>query len=286
MFSGNLPSQEVFKNFTPIPAGGWLDADEKPLISESYLEKLTYWQLRELSKQVNRFKKAKFPDRKQRLFGNMNKGFTDEEADLFFMGFKPGEVKEKLAFLVQRFTGRRISEVVRLKITDIDWELRYLRFKRSKIKGGTAVFDFVRIVDKLFFPLLDFVESYRKEILAHQGFVFFSSNPVQKREHLSKDYLRKVFREVTFRTGLAEPRGNKSELPKGAYAKNKKGYCLYRLSTHSFRHSFISKALFDKQLPLGVVSQLVGHSDIKSTMSYVHTPQEVLDMAIESMWQK
>lgn len=202
----------------------------------------------------------------------MEKGFTDAEAQLFFMGFYPEEIKQKMVFLVMRYTGRRIGEVVQLKITDINFDQRYIKFKRSKLVGGREKYDFVFMVDQLFFPLLDYVQGHLKEILQSGGWIFYSGS--RKGKHLSKDYMRNFFRKICKRVGLDH-----------VYAiRRGDGGKLHRLTTHSFRHAFISKALFEKQMPIALVARMVGHTNIKSTAAYAHAPKELVDKAMIELW--
>lgn len=68
--------------------GGLTANSEQPTIDseavKSWLLSLSYHQLVTVSKLVWQIRRSKFKDSKTRKYGNLNKGFTEEELQLFF----------------------------------------------------------------------------------------------------------------------------------------------------------------------------------------------------------
>ncbi len=49
----------------------------------------------------------------------------------------------------------------------------------------------------------------------------------------------------------------------------------YKISPHTLRHSFATR-IIEKGVPLNYVSELLGHSNINTTLAYIHSNKEYL----------
>lgn len=134
--------------------------------------------------------------------------------------------------------GLRISEVVNLKITDIDssrWTIHIRGGKGDKDRmGGLA--------KRLHKTLQEYWRAYRPKIW------LFPSRKYPH-QHLSDNAARKMFHEVRKRAGIHKP-------------------CRF----HDLRHSFATH-LLEAGKDLRQIQKLMGHSSIMSTFIYIHLAQ-------------
>ena len=95
------------------------------VISERKLQNLSKHKLQALCDKIGEIRKKKYPDKHKRKYGNLNKGFTEEELKKFLKGCR--NEKTYLAFSLMAGLGLRVGEVVMIKIDDLD-------FVKNKIK--------------------------------------------------------------------------------------------------------------------------------------------------------
>jgi integrase len=72
----------------------------------------------------------KFAKNQPPKYGNLNKGFTEQEVQMFFRIID--NPKLQLLFSYQAQLGLRVGETVRLNIKDIDFQTRELTIKSEK----------------------------------------------------------------------------------------------------------------------------------------------------------
>jgi len=245
------------------------------------LEKLSDWKLKKLIKDASAVRHEKYRafESREPKYGDISRSFSELELEKFFSAFIPEEYKHKVLFLVMRWTGRRIGEACSLRLEQLDFDNKYIKFQKNKVRYNEERYEFVRMVEPLFFPLLDYSTAYRKAIEEHGGFLFFSKDTKSKTPHLTYRGAADVFRRVCERANLADTYGYSTER-----MFNRKKRRLFRLSTHSFRHTLIERALWQKELPPQFVSKMVGHKSIQTTMDYAKKPpKELIDRAMEQL---
>ncbi len=138
--------------------------------------------------------------------------------------------KHKLLIQALYSTGLRVSEIAKLKITDIDMErnVGYVRLGKGK-------------KDRLFTLSNTFVESLQQ-------------------------YLKKHNSEYIFSTVKGRYSTRTIEIICKRYAKSAK--IKKNVTPHTFRRSFATH-LIEAGYSLLIVQKLLGHSDIKTTQSYI-----------------
>jgi integrase/recombinase XerD len=146
--------------------------------------------------------------------------------------------KYKAAFAIAYGAGLRVSEVVALKVGDIDSKRMLLRVERGK--GGK---DRHAMLSP---PLLELLRAWwregrRRSLLLPGGWLFPGRNPV---EPLSARQLCRVVRAAAQAAGI-----------------NK------RVSPHTLRHSFATH-LLEQGVDIRVIQTLLGHAKLDTTALY------------------
>jgi integrase len=230
--------------------------------SRDFLNSLAKHDLIELIGLLSRERARRYRRRKDRKYGNINKGFTEDELENFFACCT--HPKAKLAFQMQGYLGLRIGEVVQVRLDDIDFIRRRIKVQTEKARTGDALY----LHDRIYEPLKNWVDEHAEAIAQSGGFILFSSNINRHEPHISAHWLRKAFREAAMLAGLNEHYGRSDET-----AADKRQRKLYRLTTHSLRHHFISSVYRATKDPV-VAQKVARHRDLKSTSTYIYSTQQ------------
>jgi site-specific recombinase XerD len=154
--------------------------------------------------------------------------------------------KYKAAFATAYGAGLRVSEVVALKVGDIDSERMLLRVERGK--GGK---DRHAMLSPQLLELLRawWRDGRRRSLLLPGGWLFPGRNPV---EPLSARQFCRAVHAAAQAAGITK-----------------------RVSPHTLRHSFATH-LLERGADLRSVQLMLGHSDISTTQIYTHVVEERL----------
>ena len=240
------------------------------------LSSLSQDKLKNIIKTVSDVRKKKYKRRSYKKYGSLNKGFTEEELKKFFSLCK--NEKAKLGFQLMAYLGLRVGEVVRINVSDIYFNKNKIRIETEKAN----TIDYLHLHNKVRILLKNWVRKLPKQIEANNGFLLFSD--LQNRNHISKDWLRKEFRQVSKFDddlnqvyGIAEDINNPLQVKRGERK-------LYRLTTHSLRHYYITKVYQQCKDPLKT-QKLARHLDFKSTRNYIHLNQEEVDQVLNDVFE-
>jgi site-specific recombinase XerD len=140
--------------------------------------------------------------------------------------------KHQLVITLLYSTGMRRSEVVALKITDINFESETIRIHGKGNKGRTAY-----ISKNLHKLLRSYIKSYKPAYYLLEG---------QNGRQYSGTSIEKVIKRAARKAGITR-----------------------RVTPHMLRHSFATH-LISKGAALPYVQKLLGHNSIKTTMIYTH----------------
>lgn len=149
----------------------------------------------------------------------------------------PKLLKHRVLFALAYDGGLRISELVNLKITDVDMERKMVHIRESKCKKDR----YVPVSDLLIRGLKDYIEN-----ASPKGWLF---NGKVRGEPISREGIRHAFRSAMKKADIT-----------------KQG-CI-----HTLRHSYATH-LLEMGLDLVSVRNQLGHSDIATTMMYLHIAQ-------------
>jgi integrase/recombinase XerD len=156
-------------------------------------------------------------------------------------------LKQKALFMVAYDAGLRLSEIINLRIEDIDSERMVIRVRQGKGKKDR----YARLTPGLLGLLREYWRAYRPETLLFPG-----AQP-------NKPY------------DLATP----GQLLKKAC---RKAGITKRVSMHTLRHTFATH-LLEAGTNLRVIQQLLGHERIQTTCVYTHISLEELRDAPSTM---
>jgi site-specific recombinase XerD len=143
-------------------------------------------------------------------------------------------LKHKTLLLMAYNAGLRVSEVVHIKITDIDKDRMQLRVEKSKGKKDRVV----PLAKAMMLVLAEYMGKYKP------GYWLFEGQA--KGEAYSKRSAQIVFKEAYKDMGLPAD-----------------------ISFHSLRHSYATH-LLDNGTDIRFIQELLGHNDIKTTLRYTH----------------
>lgn len=235
-------------------------------LDPAFLQSLRKEQIETLIKRLSKEKKTRYRrNHSKTKYGNINRGFTDHELALFFRHCT--NQKAMLAFQLMVNLGLRIGEVVRIKLENIDFRARHLYVETEK--AGT--FDCLYLHPVALKLLVTWIKLHRVTIQLSQGYLLFASQPTSTGPHISPNWLRKEFRIIAAKAGLNASYGTSEER-----SENKRERRLFRLTTHSFRHHFITK-VFKVTQSIYISKKLARHTNIASTQVYIYTAQQDLD---------
>ena len=159
---------------------------------------------------------------------------SEEELNVFFNACE--DYMYKTIFMMIYGSGLRISEATNIRVEDID-----SRNMRLFVRNGKGERQRYTVLPKASLKMLR--KCYQIYKPNHpEGYMFLNSegNP------LKVERLRVFFRKYRRKAGISE-----------------------EFIVHSLRHSFATK-LVEEGVPLVQVKELLGHSCIRSTMTYVH----------------
>lgn len=161
-----------------------------------------------------------------------------EEVELILR--KTTSLKYRAIFSLIYSTGLRINEAINLKITDIDKYSKTIFVKNGKGKKDR----YVVLSDKILGLLREYYVEYRPKIYLFENEL--------KDEQLSERSIQIVFGQV-----VKQCRLNKTA------------------TIHTLRHSFATH-LLESGVNIRHIQELLGHSDLNTTMRYTHIRSEAL----------
>ena len=134
-------------------------------------------------------------------------------------------------------TGLRVSEVVRLKVSDIDGDRKMLR-----VKAGKGAKDRYTLLSEVALETLrNYYKVYRPKEWLFEG---------QRKGHYSRRSVEKIMENAIKRSGIQK-----------------------KASVHTLRHSFATH-LLEHGTDIRYIQELLGHSNIKTTQIYTNVAKQ------------
>ncbi len=163
--------------------------------------------------------------------------------------------KHKAMLFTAYSAGLRISEIVNLKLADIDSKRMQVFVRRAKGKKDRYV-----NLSPVFWILL---RSYIKECRPKPKVYLFESEQTQTAYPTRT--VQQIFSNAKYKAGIRKEVG-----------------------IHSLRHSFATH-LFDKGTDIRYIKDLLGHFNIKTTERYLHvTKKQLVNITspLDDLWKK
>ena len=157
-----------------------------------------------------------------------------------------GGPKYKAAFATAYGAGLRVSEVVALKVGDIDCERMLLRVEHGKGRKDRHAMLSPQLLELL---RLWWREGRRRSLLLPQGWLFPGRNPV---EPLSTRQLNRAVHAAAEAAGIKK-----------------------RVSPHTLRHSFATH-LLEQDVDIRVIQVLLGHAKLDTTALYTRVANKTI----------
>lgn len=151
--------------------------------------------------------------------------------------------KSRLMISLLYACGFRVSELMNLKISDLNFEE-----KTGFVKQGKGRKD--RLFNIPEFLLEDIKKQVEEQKKLNSELLF--SNPTDPSKKLSASNIEKIVRKATIRAGI-----------------QKDVHC------HTLRHSFATH-LLENNIDIRKIQELLGHSDLSTTQIYTHVSKEEL----------
>ena len=148
-------------------------------------------------------------------------------------------------------TGIRISELINLKVSDIDFNECFIRIMGKGSKERIVPFN-----DICKEYLEKYINIYRLELLKHKDSEYIFINNLSK--NISRQGFFKILKEICVKQGIKK-----------------------NVSPHLLRHSFATH-LLNNGADLRIIQELLGHSDLATTQIYTEVLNEKLKSDYES----
>jgi integrase/recombinase XerD len=164
-------------------------------------------------------------------------------------------IKHKAILFTAYSAGLRVSEVVKLRVQDIDSSRMQIFVEKAKGKKDRYV-----MLSSL---LLDILRGYIKSLNCAPTYYLFEGQ--NKHEHYSCRSAQDIFKVAKDKAGITK-----------------------KMSFHSLRHSFATH-LLDKGVDIKYIKDLLGHFNIKTTERYLHIRKDKLmsiSSPLDDLWVK
>ncbi len=162
---------------------------------------------------------------------------------LNFAANTPSEYRNKTMIELMYATGIRVSELVTLKLNDVDTHMALIKVVG---KGGRE--RQIPIGDYALATLITYLNYYRPKLVKEPNDYLFPG----RKKHLTREYFYQIIQKLAQQLKI-----------------NKK------VTPHMLRHSFATH-LLDAGADLRIIQELLGHSSVTTTEIYTHVSREKL----------
>ena len=174
--------------------------------------------------------------------------------------------------------GLRLSECLRLRVQDINFDSGILTVHGGKGKKDRSVPLPKAVVPELKAQLKTVITIHQKDVAANYGGSFLVGRLDKKYRNAAKELVWQWFFPAKNLTLVPDEREYRryhlhpTHVQKAIKEAVGKAMIPKRATAHTFRHSYASHLLL-ANYDIRTIQQLMGHSDVRTTMIYTHTIQ-------------
>ncbi len=186
--------------------------------------------------------------------------------------FPPYDLVAKLLY----GCGLRLFEGIKLRVQDLNFDTMVLTVHDGKGKKDRTVPLPERILPQLKLQLDSVIALHEKDLKARYAGAFLDNRLEMKFKNAARELSWQWFfpaKSLTFVPGENAYRRyhlHETHVQKAIRAAVRKARLTKRASAHTFRHSFASH-LLQANYDIRTIQELLGHSDVRTTMIYTHT---------------
>jgi len=178
------------------------------------------------------------------------------------------EGSKKLAVELLYGTGMRLNEVLALRILDLDFDRNEITVRFGKGGKDRRVMLPKSLIPKLKEHIKEVKIIHDKDLADGWGAVQLRDGMGKRSEQMAKEF-RWLWR-INEKTGQqGRHHIDESILQKAVKSAVREAGIIKNASCHTFRHSFATH-LLESGYDLRTVQELLGHSDVRTTMIYTH----------------
>jgi len=172
-------------------------------------------------------------------------------------------------------SGLRLNECINLRVKDIDFELRTITVRSGKGNKDRITMLPRSLITTLTRHLESVRDSYKRDLLAHYSGTTLPDALAKKYPNVPVEWgWQFVFPASRFcvnpQTGQKfRHHVDPSVLQRAVKTAIQKSGCPKNASCHTLRHSFATH-LLEQGYDIRTVQELLGHSDVRTTMLYTH----------------
>lgn len=177
-------------------------------------------------------------------------------------------------------SGLSISECLTLRVHNFNFDMKILTIQDGKGKKDRTVPIADALMDALQAQLNRIVEQHERDCRAGYAGVFLPGRLEKKYINAARELTWQWFFPAKGLTVIPESKERRrfhihdSALQKALRTAVKKAKIPKRVTSHTFRHSFASH-LLQANYDIRTIQELLGHSDVRTTMMYTHTVKSV-----------
>ena len=160
-------------------------------------------------------------------------------------------VRMKTLLLLMLDAGLRVSETIKIKLSDFDFRKRILTVRTLKKRDKTK-YRQIPLSNRLFFALSEYIKTMRN--VTPDSWLFPS--PSNKDKHVHRFSVNNYLTRKKPKLNIAN------------------------LHPHALRHTFAT-GLIAEDVPINEVADLLGHDSINTTRIYTHIPNERLRKSVQ-----
>ncbi len=176
-------------------------------------------------------------------------------------------------------SGLRIMEAVRLRVKDIDFQMKQLTVRSGKGDKDRFTTFPASLTPLLQNHLVGVKTLHQQDLLQGHGAVYLPHALARKYPNFAKDWgWQYVFParslSVDPRSGITRRHHiDPSVINKAIKVAVRRAGLTKQISAHTFRHSFATH-LLQRGIDIRTIQQLLGHQDLATTMIYTHILQQ------------